>query len=350
MGTLRRSLLGLALASAFVSADPPAKPDADLPALPEVKLPESRPPAERPAGREEAAFFEKPEKAEPGAFLLEGEFFLWAPRRRAQDYAILGTNPNFAPLGTVKTLEGGYDPGLRIGAGYRFASGVEATGVYTHWHTSADEFLTATAPEKLFPTLTHPVFVSEATTARANNNVNMNVFDVELARRFEIGEGTKVRAFFGPRFANLDQSFTATYEGAVVASDTVRRKLTFDGGGMRVGGAADFRVLDSIGLFLRGSAGLMTGRLRSTLEETADSQPIVNVVERFNKVVPTADLGIGLSYNAGGMKMSFGYEFHNWFGVVEGIDFVDDMHPSKMSRRYSDLGFDGVFFRAELAF
>jgi hypothetical protein len=341
MGTLRRSLLGLALLAAFASADPPAKlPESEGPVVAEV------PPAETPKV--------EPEPLETrggrGSFLIDGEFFLWAPRRTGQDYAILGTNPNFAPLGTIKNLEGSYDAGFRINAGYRFDTGLEATFGYTHWHTAADEFLTAPADQLLFPTLTHPVFVSQATSARASNSVNLNVFDVELARRFDLAEGTKLRAFFGPRFANLDQAYSATYGGPVVTTDTVRRKVTFDGGGLRLGGAADFRVLESVGLFLRGSAGLMTGRMRSAHDEVADSQPIVNVVERFNKVVPTADLGVGVSYNLGGMKMSVGYEFHNWFGVVEGIEFVDDLHPAKISRRYSDLGFDGVFFRAELAF
>ena len=113
---------------------------------------------------------------------------------------------------------------------------------------------------------------------------------------------------------------------------------------------ANFAVLDHLGLFVRGSAGLLTGRFRSSLDETANGAAIVNVVDRFDKVVPTSDLGIGMSYQRGGMKFTVGYEFQNWFGMVEGFNFVDDQHPSKMARRTGDLGFDGVFFRAELSF
>ena len=95
---------------------------------------------------------------------------------------------------------------------------------------------------------------------------------------------------------------------------------------------------------------MMTGRFRSGLSEVSNGLPIVNVSERFNKVVPTLDLGLGLSYQSGWLRLSVGYEFHNWFGVVEGFDFVDDAHPAKMARRSGDLGFDGVFFRAEMVF
>lgn len=291
-------------------------------------------------------------KATPaGSFLIDGELFLWAPRLAGQDYAILGTNPNMlGVVGTVKSVEGGYDPGFRLNAGYRFANGLEATFGYTHWHSSSNDQVSADGSNQVFPTLTHPSFTPTFTSAQAANSMNLNVFDGEIGRRFDVNEGTKVRAFFGPRLANFDQSFTTNYLGSVVSKDSVRRKLTFDGGGLRVGGSADFRVLDSIGLFLRGSAGLMTGRLRSTLEETADNQPIVNVVDRFNRVVPTADLGVGFSYSRGNLKMSLGYEFQNWFGMIEGMDFADDVTPAKMSRRYTDLGFDGIFFRAEWAF
>jgi hypothetical protein len=203
----------------------------------------------------------------------------------------------------------------------------------------------------VFPTQTHPAFVTEVDSARATNSINLNVIDIEFARRFDPAEGTRLRAFFGPRFGNLDQKFTANYVGGdAAAGDQVRRKVTFDGGGLRVGGDADFALLEHLGLFVRGSASLLTGRFRSSLDETANGAAIVNVVDRFDKVVPTTDLGIGMSYNRGGMKFTVGYEFHNWFGIVEGMDFVDDQHPAKMSRRTGDLGFDGVFFRAEWSF
>jgi hypothetical protein len=48
--------------------------------------------------------------------------------------------------------------------------------------------------------------------------------------------------------------------------------------------------------------------------------------------------------------MSVGYEFSNWFGMLDALDFVDDAHPAKVGRRHGDLGFDGVVFRAEYVY
>src|SRR5262249_15336099 len=56
----------------------------------------------------------------PGTLYFDGEFFLWAPRRRGQDYAIVGSAPLGTPIGTIRSTEGVYDPGFRIGAAYRF--------------------------------------------------------------------------------------------------------------------------------------------------------------------------------------------------------------------------------------
>ena len=101
---------------------------------------------------------------------------------------------------------------------------------------------------------------------------------------------------------------------------------------------------------MRGSASLMTGRFRSSLSETGNGVPVVRVEEKFNKVIPIVDMGIGLRFEKGPLRIGVGYEFMNWFGMLEGFDFVDDAHPAKMSRRSGDLGFDGVVFRMEYLF
>jgi hypothetical protein len=330
---------------------PPAKPpSADL--LPPVKPDFTTiPPVPRHNDGVPAVI--EAESGKPGSLLFDGEFFAWAPRRRGQDYAIYGTAPLGTPIGTIRTLEGGYDPGFRIGAAYRLPEhGWEVYGAYTYWHSAANDHITAIPPDqRVFATLTHPAFVVEVGGAAGSNSINMNVFDIELARRFELTEGAQMRLFAGPTFANLDQRFTANYSGVSVVSDTVTRKVTFDGGGLRVGGQADFEVFQHLGLFVRGSAGLMTGRMRSSLSEVGNGAIIVNVVDRFNRIVPVTDLGIGLSYEFGTwLRLSAGYEFHNWGGVVERFDFVDDAHTSKMARRADDLGFDGIFFRCHLTF
>jgi hypothetical protein len=273
------------------------------------------------------------------------------PRRRGQDYAIVGVNPNFAPLGEIRSVEGGFDSGFRVGIGYRFPDdGWEVRFLYTYFHTAGDDGVVGNRNLGVFPTLTHPAFVNEVGAASAGNSINLNLFDLELARRFDLSETTGLRLFAGPRYAALDQKFAVTYTGGDAVRDQVRRCLCFDGAGVRGGGELNLRLLQALGVYLRGSVSLMTGQFHSCLSEATDRRTIVNVSERFDKVIPVLDLGAGVSYQRGNLRVTLGYEFQNWFGMVEGFDFTDDAHPAKMTRRSGDLGFDGFVLRAEWLF
>ena len=116
----------------------------------------------------------------PGAWLFDGEFMLCSPRRRVQDYAIVGTAPLGTPIGTIRGVEGNYDPGFRIGVGYRLpgTDGLEVMGRYTYWHSAGNDAVSAGGGSRVFPTLTHPAFIDEVGRASADNAINMNVFDV----------------------------------------------------------------------------------------------------------------------------------------------------------------------------
>src|SRR2546430_1198005 len=82
------------------------------------------------------------------------------PRRRERDYALVGANPNWGPVGVIKNLDGGFDSGARFGVGYHWCGGYEAIFQYTHFHTAGDDQVTAGDTARLgvqvFPTLTHP--------------------------------------------------------------------------------------------------------------------------------------------------------------------------------------------------
>ena len=124
------------------------------------------------------------------------------------------------------------------------------------YHTAGDDRVTAAAGRQVFPTLTHPAFVTEVTAAGAANSVNLNLYDFEFGKQLCLSEGAGLRLYFGPRFASLDQKLVATYSGGDIRQDTVRRQLFFDGGGVRAGGELDLRFLEHLGVYLRGSGSL----------------------------------------------------------------------------------------------
>lgn len=292
------------------------------------------------------------EDPKAGAWLFDAEYFLMASRSPGREYAIVGTTPVLGPVGVIKSVDSGnYNSGFRLGAGYRFpGEGVEVMFRYTFLHTSSGDSSAAPAGQTLFATETHPGLIVQVASARARTSVNLNLFDVEIGKRFDLSDSTTARLFAGPRFANIDQKFEATYQGGDVNRDDVRRRLFFDGGGVRAGGEVQWRFFDQVGTYFRGAGSLMTGRFRGDLSETGNGTPVVNVSEKFTRVVPNLEMGLGLMYQSGNWRMSVGYEFSTWFDMVDGIDFVSDAHPAKMGSKTGNLSFDGVVFRSELAF
>ncbi len=285
------------------------------------------------------------------AFILDGEFLLVHPYSRGQDYAVLGANPNGGPIGEVKSVPGDLDTGFRVGAGYRIpGEGWEIHSVYTYIHSNDKSSVDAGPGESVFPTLTFPGVVTAFQGAVAVSAVDVNILDIELGRRWDVSERVALRVFFGPTFSYIDQKFDATYTGGPFALDNVHRQLTFGGGGLRVGGEATFKIVDHLGLYTRASVSMMTGWFHSNLSEVANGATVVNVSEKFDKVVPVADMGIGLNYQFGKLHLSAGYEFINWFGLIEQISFADDTSPGSYNRRTGDLGFNGIVFRAEWMF
>jgi hypothetical protein len=104
-----------------------------------------------------------------------------------------------------------------------------------------------------------------------------------------------------------------------------------------------------VGLYGRAAASLVLGDFKSHLAEinNAGTTVLVDVTDRFEKVVPVLELGFGVTYQVRNFRLSAGYEFTNWFGLADLPDFVDDVHQGKLARRVSDLSIDGLVVRAE---
>ncbi len=289
-----------------------------------------------------------------GAFLFTADYLLLKARTRPLDFAIVGTNrSDFGPQGDVRSLNWNTASGFRVGAGYRLpGEGWEAGFNYTYFHDNANDLAGRPAGGSLFPTLTHPGMVEVADSALADAKLNYNVYDVEVGKHFHPSEALDVRAFAGPRFATIGLENNAYYNGGDARNDHVHSRIDFNGGGLRMGAEGQWSIWKGLGLYARGGASLMSGTFRSTLTETTNSgaSTLVNVTDRFHKMVPVAELGLGVSWKYRNWRVSAGYELVNWFGAVDSPDFVDDSHLGKMSRRTGDLGLEGLVLRAELEF
>ena len=290
--------------------------------------------------------------AAPGGFFVDGEYLYLKPRRDAFDFAVLSPTSNIA-TGTVESLSWRWESGLRAGGGYRLGQGWEVDATYTYLHSNANQSLSRpTAQGTIFATLTHPGLIEQADTALGTSGFKYNVIDGEFARRFEVGDSSEVRVFGGGRFAWIDQSLDAFYDGGDARSAHVSSPIDFQGAGIRAGGEACWKMPWGFSVFARGSGSLLVGDFHTSLLETNNGGATtnVNVSRGFEKMVPVAELAAGLTWQYRNLRMSGGYELTNWFGLVDSPDFVDDVHQGKLSRRGGDLSLEGFAFRVMMNF
>jgi hypothetical protein len=281
---------------------------------------------------------------------FDGSYLYLKPHSQAMDYAIANSGSTDVPDGTVVSRDWSWRSAMRVGLGYRLPGQPWSVGVYyTYLHDATSGSVAAPDGGFLFATLTHPGTVAEVQTASAATSLNYNVYDVEVGRWWACSKSFAVRAFGGGRFAHIDQNFNAFYDGGDANQDVVARSLHFNGGGFRAG--ADFvqNLFWGLSFFGRASGALVAGEFHSTLDETnnAGATILTHFVDRFEKVVPVADLTMGVGWQYHNLRLTAGYTYINWFGLVNVPTFVDDAHQGKLVRQTSDLGLEGVILRAE---
>jgi hypothetical protein len=284
---------------------------------------------------------------------VDVDYLLLRPRRRELDFAITSTQSQDAPIGNIESLEWRTKSGFRIGGGYCWpGDGWEAGVYYMNLHSNADGFAARPAGGTLFATLTHPGTIEQVDTASATSGVNFDVVDVEMGRRFAMGECFWFRLFGGGRFASIDQSLNAFYDGGDANLAQVHSPIEFDGAGIRVGGEGHWNINWGFSLFARASGSLLFGDFRSTLIQTNNNGATtdVNVVDDFEKVVPVIEMGLGAAWQYRNLQVKVAYEIANWFGMVDSPDFVDDVHQGKFVRRVSDLSLEGLDLQVRLSF
>src|SRR5262249_5270796 len=205
---------------------------------------------------------------EHGLFVF-ADFLYVRPRRRALDFAI---NDPFADgtsiRGKVESLDWDTTGAYRVGAGYRIGQGWEVGGSYFYLHSKDDRSLTATPTGALFATLTAPG-IDQVNTANASTSLDMDIIDVDLARRIHVNDNLILRVFAGGRIASIQQKLFASYTGGTAGTGAlVSSPISFDGIGVRVGSEAWFKMWNNFGVYAKANTSLLTGDFRTRLSQS----------------------------------------------------------------------------------
>lgn len=294
-----------------------------------------------------------------GLYILADYLYLRA-RRRALDYAITDPVVNGSVQGTVSSLIWQNNSGYRLAGGYALNHGWEIGASYFYFHTTDNRLAAAPTGGALFATLTAPG-IDQVSTAAATSSLNMDVIDVEAAKRIDCHDGLSLRLSGGLRIAEIQQKLNAAYTGGTAGTGVtaVQSPINFTGIGVRVGGEGWWNpgecwggMLHGLGLYAKGYGSLLSGEFHSRLTQVVNSgaTPVVDVSDKFDKVVPVLEMGIGLGWQNEHVQVRVGYELMNYFGLVDSVDFVDSNSFGKISHRVSDLSLEGLVVSVGLFF
>ncbi len=295
----------------------------------------------------------------PSALTIYAQpMFLRVTPDTSLDFAIADPGTALATSGQLATVNYDRATALRIGASYRPQNTAwEIGGSHTFFNTDGTASAVRPANGFLFSTLSHPLQNDSAETADAKAKFNYNVTDAELAYNFKVGRGLGVRLFSGLRFSNTRQSMAVTYNGRDYTNGRLEMTNDFRGFGPRLGAEARVLMGGGFSLFTRGSAALLFGKQSSSFRETDrnGADVIADLGRDRNQTVPVVDLAIGLDWvqplsKSTKLTLSLGYEYQQWFNVMDNIRFVDAASPGVFAQSQSNLSLHGFFVKTGLQF
>jgi hypothetical protein len=75
-----------------------------------------------------------------------------------------------------------------------------------------------------------------------------------------------------------------------------------------------------------------------------------NVSEGNTHVIPVLELATGVAWEYRNVRVAAGYEAANWFGLIDGPQFINDFAEGKIGRRRGDLSLEGLFLQLGVAY
>jgi Legionella pneumophila major outer membrane protein precursor len=143
---------------------------------------------------------------------------------------------------------------------------------------------------------------------------------------------------------------SATYNSRDANNDGVYSRVEFTGAGLRVGAESRWDLPRGFSLYARAAGSLVEGHYGVTQTETNGTATLVNVTDKFDKVVPVTECAVGIGWERNNIRVRLGYEMTNWSNLVDRPDFVNDVSRGKRVQSLSDLSLSGLTVQVGVGF
>ena len=320
----------------------------------QMMKPVPRQPMPAPMPKEESWVYKYRPAIEETAFFARGEFLFWKTVENQNDYAIQGQPFNTATTGAIGKYEiadYGWDPGLRISAGYRFKPHFwQGEAQYTYFHnegtnSASNPTSVATAPTGTPLLIGSFQMFTDNSLSRATSSLDLtyHVLDFFLARRFLVADSLILKLFMGPTAAWIDEDWKIKYFSTELNS-TLKWKWDYSAGGLRAGFSGDWVIGWGFGIFGKFSAAGYVGDYDNKQTQTTTATPVTINNTRRNAKFDDTRFALNLQFQLGlnwgwaftdwTMKLFAGYEINPWFNLRDVIDGDTNTGVSPRTTRF----------------
>lgn len=191
-----------------------------------------------------------------------------------------------------------------------------------------------------------------ASSANADWDLLLNLFDAEMGRSFWVGRHLSVRPFMGLRGAWIDQHFHIHYDLATTPGITLKTKALsdFSGGGLRVGTDFRFTLLGGWSLYGLASGSLLYGFYDAKFVAKSDDVTAAKAKDGFRQAAANAQLEMGFRWDSYFHKDRYhlglyaGWEQNIWFGANKMNHFFGSLGEGNLEQMNGDLTLSGGTF------
>lgn len=306
----------------------------------------------------------------------KAEYLRWAYRQPGLEYGItdIGGVQDRGAVGSVLSLGGEYDNGMRASIGYRFDQ-VSSNGLfnrpemlftYTEFDTELfdrrigslrSSFITSDNSENDDSDNINTLGVEtitpddRATSATARMTFDYDVYDLEFAQSLQLTRTLTWRLSAGARAAVLNEHFGVTYTGGdFQVPYRAFRDWDYSGAGVLFGSDFNWKVKRNFSLNFGAKTGALLGRYESR-HFFPDDEPGVPTDVRHGetRVNPFIEVNAGVQYERqigkAILTVGAGYEIVNWFNMTDSRTFTDSHMEGQNAKSVQDVSLDGMYAR-----
>ncbi len=296
----------------------------------------------------------------PGAD-LNIDYLYWTARQDSLEFAYSGTGVSANnPATPGKIFHPHYDwtSGYRIGlAAYTAYDGWDLMGQYTWFKSSTQAHVGPLSNLKPVWKVTN--FTPTSIQYAANHwNINLNVFDLLVRRRFLLSPKFVIQPGIGIKSVWNKQTYITTYDGIAsgrTQSGVMHIRQTTDGLGILAQLATNWYFTKPVSLYGRIAVSTIWQQVSShridTIEDATTLYSSLDTKQSTSFAAPILETFLGFSFESSLYKKKIqavfmaGYEFQIWYDTNQFVRTILDSNGS-----LGNLNLQGLTLRGQLEF